>query len=169
MLRLLAVAALALLPAAAAPALCQPAKQSVRSSATVDRAKLEQVMAAWATLDVSKPARFYAKDPGLVFYDVAPRKYVGWAEYASGSVEMFKTVKSLTLKLSDDAQVHVAGKTAWATATVDGEMVNKDGSSLKVDARWTSVWEQRGSDWLIVHEHFSMPLPEPTAKPAGGQ
>jgi ketosteroid isomerase-like protein len=58
-----------------------------------------------------------------------------------------------------------AGNTAWATATVDGEMVNKDGSRLKIDARWTSVWEKRGNEWLIVHEHFSMPFPEqPPAK-----
>jgi ketosteroid isomerase-like protein len=40
-------------------------------------------------------------------------------------------------------------------------MVNNDGSRLKIDARWTSVWEKRGDTWLIVHEHFSMPLPEP--------
>jgi ketosteroid isomerase-like protein len=72
-----------------------------------------------------------------------------------------KTVESLTFRLNDDAQVHQAGSLAWATATVDGEIVNKDGSHLKLDARWTSVWEKRGSTWVIVHDHFSQPLPEP--------
>lgn len=138
------------------------APQSTSNAASgPDRARLAQVIAAWTTLDPSKAAAFYAKDPGLAFYDIAPRKYSGWAEYAKGTTEMFKTVKSLTMKLNEDAQVHAAGNTAWATGTVDGEMVNNDGSRMKVDARWTTVWEKRGNDWLIVHEHFSMPLPEP--------
>lgn len=128
-----------------------------------DRARLEQVLAAWATMDVSRPAAFYAKDAGLAFYDVAPRKYNSWADYEKGAQDLFKTVKSLTLKLNDDAQVHRAGNLAWATATVDGDMANKDGSRLKIEARWTSIWEKRGNKWIIVHDHFSMPLPEPAA------
>jgi len=35
-----------------------------------------------------------------------------------------------------------------------------------MDARWTTVWEKRGNNWLIVHDHFSAPLPEPPPKPA---
>jgi ketosteroid isomerase-like protein len=133
-------------------------------SSPPDRARLEQVINAWASMDISKPAAFYAKDPGLVFYDVAPRKYVGWDAYAKGSAELFKTVKSLTFTLNDDAQVHTAGTFAWSTATVDGNMVMNDGSSMKIDARWSSVWEKRGTQWLIIHDHFSMPLPEPPPK-----
>jgi ketosteroid isomerase-like protein len=139
--------------------------QASKAGAGPDRARLAQVIAAWSSMDVAKAAPFYAKDPGLTFYDIAPRKYTGWSEYEKGTNEMFKTVKSLAMKVNDDAQVHHAGNAAWATATVDGEMVNKDGSRLKIDARWTSVWEKRGNEWLIVHEHFSMPFPEqPPAK-----
>ena len=132
-----------------------------------DRARLEQVLAAWSSLDVSRPAAFYAKDAGLAFYDVAPRKYNGWAEYEKGASDLLKTVESLTFRLNDDARVHESGGLAWATATVDGEIVNKDGSRLKLDARWTSVWEKPGGTWVIVHDHFSQPLPEPPPpKPA---
>ena len=46
-----------------------------------DATKLQHVMNAWATLDPAKAAVFYAKDPGLVFYDFLPRKYTGWAAY----------------------------------------------------------------------------------------
>jgi ketosteroid isomerase-like protein len=131
------------------------------ASGGVTKAMLARVIAAWATMDVSKPAVFYAKDPGLAYYDIAPRKYNGWAEYEKGAADMFKTLKSLTLKVNDDAQVHNANNMAWATATVDGEMVAKDGARTKVDARWSTVWEKRGADWIIVHDHFSMPQPEP--------
>src|SRR6266851_4703066 len=125
-----------------------------------DKARLEQVLAAWATLDPSKPAVFYAKDPGLAFYDVAPRIYKGWAEYEKGARDMFKTMRSLSLKMHD-ADVHTAGNVAWTTALVDAVMNDKDGKQEKMNARWTTVWEKRGNNWLIVHDHFSVPLPPP--------
>lgn len=147
----------------AAGVAAQPAKTGGGSGP--DRAQLEKVIAAWTTMNPANAAPFYAKDPGLAFYDIAPRKYTGWAEYEKGTTAMFKDVKSLSMKIGGDAQVRTAGNVAWGTATVDGMMVNKDGSSMKIDARWTTVWEKRGNDWLIVHEHFSMPAPEPPPPP----
>jgi ketosteroid isomerase-like protein len=143
----------------------QSTGSTANTTSPPDKSRLEAVLAAWASMDPSRAAGFYAKDPNAAFFDIAPRKYTGWAEYEKGTAALFATVKSLTLKLADDAQLHRAGNVTWTTATVDGEMINKDGSSMKVDARWTTVWEKRAGKWLIVHEHFSMPLPEPAAKP----
>jgi hypothetical protein len=33
------------------------------------------------------------------------------------------------------------------------------GSRKKIDARWTTIWEKRGTSWIIVHEHLSTPPP----------
>jgi len=128
--------------------------------AQLTTARLQQVLDAWATLDPAKAGVFYAKDPGLAFYDVAPRAYKGWAEYEKGTRDVFKTMKSIAFKIHD-AAVHNVGNTAWAMALVDTEVVDKDGKHEKMDARWTSIWEKRGNNWLIVHDHFSAPLPEP--------
>jgi len=128
-----------------------------------DAAKLQQVMNAWATLDPAKAAVFYAKDPGLVFYDFLPRKYTGWAAYDKGVREGLKDARSLSLKVANDADVHVSGNTAWATATVDADLTLKDGARVRLDGRWTSIWEKRGNAWLIVHEHTSAPLPSSPA------
>ena len=138
------------------------------ADAPPDKARLKQVLDAWSSLDVSRPAVFYAKDAGLAFYDVAPLKYNGWTEYENGTRAFFKTLKSASFKLNDDARVHRSGDLAWATATVDSDLVGNDGSHMKIDARWTTVWQKRGSKWLIVHDHFSAPLPEP-ATPAKAQ
>jgi ketosteroid isomerase-like protein len=135
------------------------------ATAPPDAAKLQQVMTAWTTLDPAKAAVFYAKDPRLVFYDFMPRKYTGWAAYDKGVREEFKDFKSLSLKVLNDAEVHVAGNTAWATATVDADLSLKDGSRSRLDGRWTSIWEKRGNEWLIVHEHVSSPLPPPPPPP----
>jgi ketosteroid isomerase-like protein len=34
----------------------------------------------------------------------------------------------------------------------------KTGESVEVDGRHTVIWENRSGKWLIVHEHFSVPL-----------
>jgi ketosteroid isomerase-like protein len=130
-----------------------------------DAARLQQVMNAWATLDPAKAAVFYAKDPKLVFYDFLPRKYTGWAAYDKGVREGLRDAKSLSLKVANDADIHVSGNTAWATATVDADLALKDGSRVRLDGRWTSIWEKRGNEWLIVHEHTSAPLASAIAVP----
>jgi len=129
-----------------------------------DAARLQQVLDAWGSLDITKPAVFYAKDAGLAFYDIAPRKYNGWSEYERSAGELFKGLKSLKFRLGDDATLHRAGDIAWATALVDGEMVSQDGSSMKLDGRWTTIWEKRGNSWVIVHDHFSVPPPSEAPK-----
>ena len=129
-----------------------------------DAATLQQVMNAWATLDPARAAVFYAKDQRLVFYDFLPRKYTGWAAYDKGVREGLRDAKSLSLRVVNDADVHVSGNTAWATATVDVDLALKDGTRVRLDGRWTSIWEKRGNEWLIVHEHTSAPLTSTTEK-----
>jgi ketosteroid isomerase-like protein len=34
----------------------------------------------------------------------------------------------------------------------------KDNKSNELDIRYTGIWEKRGSNWLLVHEHLSTPL-----------
>ena len=34
-----------------------------------------------------------------------------------------------------------------------------DGTKEDVEGRYTVVLEKRGDDWLIVHEHMSVPAP----------
>ena len=133
-------------------------KADPAEAALVERTK--QLMAAWSTLDPSKAAPFYAKDPGLVFFDIAPVKYTGWAEYEAGVRTTFADFASLAAVVSNP-KMHVVGKTAWSTAEVTFTPTMKDGTAMTLQGRWTAIWEKRGNDWLIVHEHVSAPLPMP--------
>src|SRR5207253_8978785 len=51
-------------------------------------ALITRYYAAWNTLNPDIAAQLYAKDPGLVFYDIAPLKYKGWEEYKEGTRKM---------------------------------------------------------------------------------
>ena len=61
------------------------------------RKTLEKMFAAWSDLDPAQAAPFYAKDPGLVFFDIAPMKYTGWAEIAAEVPKALAAYRSLKL------------------------------------------------------------------------
>jgi len=122
------------------------------------RTTLERLYSAWSDLDPAKAAPFYAKDPDLAFFDVAPMKYTGWAEYAAGVPTAFASYRSGRFTLNDDLRVYRHGNQAWATATWRGELIKKAGGTEQVAGRYTAVLEKRGKDWLLIHEHMSVPL-----------
>jgi ketosteroid isomerase-like protein len=121
------------------------------------RTTLEHLFAAWSDLDPAQAAPFYAKDPDLVFFDVAPMKYTGWAEIAAETPKTFADYRSLKLMCADDLRVHRAGDLAWATAILLGDLTRKDGGIEHFEIRYTTVLEKRGNAWLVVHEHLSAP------------
>jgi uncharacterized protein (TIGR02246 family) len=120
--------------------------------------RLEQLFEAWSDLDPAKVAPFYAKDSDLVFFDVAPMKYTGWAEIAAAAPKVFANYRSLKLTMGDDLQVHRSGNLAWATATFRADFTRKDGGIEHLEGRYTSVLEKREQAWLVVHEHLSVPV-----------
>jgi ketosteroid isomerase-like protein len=126
---------------------------------------IEKLMAAWETLDVSKPAAFYAKDPGLTFFDIAPLKYEGWQQYSDGFKKVCADWKSVKLTLDPDLKATQNGNVAWVTYTLSFVIEPKSGETMKGQARATDIFEKRGNDWLIVHEHYSAPMPEEPPKP----
>ena len=122
-------------------------------------ALMQKELDAWGTMDPEKAAPFFAKEADRIFFDIAPLKYNGWAEYAEGVKKLFVPYKSFKLILGQDARATQTGNSAWGAATIRVDAVRKDDSREAFDARWTVVWERRGKDWLVVHEHTSVPLP----------
>lgn len=121
------------------------------------RALMQKALEAWETLDPAQAAPFYAPEPDRVFYDISPLKYTGWAEYAEGVKKILVDWAALKFTLGPDVRVTPAGNWAWATATFRADVTMKDGMRQAFDGRWTLVWVKRGKDWLIAHEHVSVP------------
>lgn len=129
--------------------------------ATDFKGLMRKTLDAWETLDPANAAPFYARDADNVYFDVAPLKYKGWAEYAAGVSKNFPDLASVKFTLGDDVRVHPHGNLTWATASLHFELTTKSGATQPLDGRWTLVWEKRGPGWLIVHEHVSAPLATP--------
>jgi ketosteroid isomerase-like protein len=121
---------------------------------------IERYYAAWNTLDTNGPASFYAKDASLVFFDIVPLKYSGWAAYKKGVQQgFFDKISGGKLTPNNDLTITRRGGIAWMTLTFHLSFTLKTGAAIELDCRHTAVWENRGGKWLIVHEHISAPLP----------
>ena len=74
------------------------------------RKLIDDYCAAWSTGNADAPAKFYAKDNGLVFYDLAPFSYHSWKEYHDGvQKEFFANMASGTLTAGKDLRVSRRG------------------------------------------------------------
>ncbi len=134
------------------------AQQKASDDATF-RKLVDGYCVAWSTGDADAPAKFYAKDSGLVFYDLAPFAYHGWKEYHDGvQKEFFANMTSGTLSAGKDLKVWRRGTVAWTAVSMHFSEKTKDGRTTETEVRYTGIWEKRGRSWMLVHEHLSAPL-----------
>jgi ketosteroid isomerase-like protein len=113
----------------------------------------------WSLLDMEKLAPFYSQSPGLVvFNDVEPVKFDGWREFAEAERKIMEKM-SWWKTNPKDLRVTIWGDVALTTATpvLEGEF--KSGRKAVLTLRHTAVWRRKGGRWLIIHDHWSIPLP----------
>jgi ketosteroid isomerase-like protein len=136
---------------------------TVRAGNTANDQEFKKLIAdyyeAWNTMKASNANYLYAQDANLVFYDIAPLKYMGWSEYRDGAQKLFfDTATTAKLTPNDDLKVTRHGDVAWTTLSFHLSANLKDGNKVDLDGRQTSIWEKRSGKWLIVHDHISTPL-----------
>src|SRR6266511_2568136 len=74
------------------------------------------------------------------------------------ATDMKQLIRRLVLSVIFLAGVFATISATTRTMHLTANM--KEGKPLEFDGRHTVIWEDRGGKWLIVHEHFSAPLPE---------
>ena len=117
------------------------AQQPKGSAAKTDfKALVDGYWAVWGTGDVAKAGEMYAKDADLVFYDLEPLKYRGWAEYSKGVVpNVLEKFASVTFTVNDDLKATARGNVAWTTVTVHADGTLKAAGPMKTDIRHTAI------------------------------
>ena len=134
------------------------AQQKASDDATF-RKLIDGYCAAWSSGNPENAAKFYAKDANLTFYDLAPFSYNGWKEYDEGMRELLATnVESISLTAEKDLKATRHGNIAWTTVSMHALAKMKNGTTLDTPVRYTGIWEKRGKNWVLVHEHLSAPL-----------
>jgi ketosteroid isomerase-like protein len=134
------------------------AQQKASQEATF-RNLIDSYCAAWSSGNPDNAAKFYAKEEGLVFYDVTPFSYHGWKDYRVGVQQaIFDNYTAASLTAGKDMKVSKRGNIAWVTVPMHLSGTGKDGKKTESEIRYTGIWERRGSTWVTVHEHLSAPL-----------
>jgi ketosteroid isomerase-like protein len=130
-----------------------------KAGAGLNKKLVASYYAAWNTLNTDNPARFYAKDANMVFFDVAPLKYKNWAAYKDGvQRDLFDQMSAGKLTPNNDLKITRRGDVGWMTLTFHLSLTMKNGTAMELDCRHTAIWTRRRGKWLIVHEHVSAPL-----------
>jgi ketosteroid isomerase-like protein len=133
--------------------------QQKASDDTTFRKLIDGYCAAWSSGNPDNAAKFYAKEGGLTFYDLAPFSYNGWKEYDAGvRKEFIDNAVSASLAAGKELKVTRHGNIAWTTVPMHITAKFKDGKTLDSPVRYTGIWEKHGKSWLLVHEHLSVAL-----------
>lgn len=130
------------------------------------KAVIEGINAAFRARDLNKLKSFYAKD--VVAYDMpTPLSFKGIDSY----LESWKTALDM---MSDMGPFETAEDKYFvgqdigiyhALCRMTGTLT-KNNEKIDSWARYTGVFKKSEGKWLIVHEHFSVPIDMEKEKPA---
>ena len=153
---LIAGLALSLPAAAAAPA---------TEEATI-RALEAQFAAAFNAKDADAIMKVYVPNESLMVFDVVPpRQYVGANAYRRDWQDFFAHVKGpLKFEISD-LGVTTDGRLGYSHSIQRVSGTDSKGQPIDLTVRVTDVYRKINGNWLIVHEHVSVPVDLDTGKP----
>jgi ketosteroid isomerase-like protein len=110
--------------------------------------------------------KLYVADESLFVFDVSPpRQYVGAKAYRKDWEDLFATfngpvkVELTDLTIAADATLGFGHSIQHVTGT------DAKGQKFDVTVRVTDGYRKIGGEWLIVHEHVSIPVDLGTLKP----
>ena len=116
--------------------------------------------------DVDGIMKVYVPDESLLVFDVIPpRQYVGAKAYAKDWTDFFGLFKGPVKFELTDLSVTADGTMAYSYSIqrVSGTSITDQPVDLVV--RVTDVYRKINGNWLIVHEHVSVPVDLDTGKP----
>jgi uncharacterized protein (TIGR02246 family) len=162
----LCVSSAALAAETAAPAKADAAAPAAKGPSDREQIKAleDGFAAAFNAKDVDKIMAVYAKKGLFVFDAIPPRAYVGWDAYKKDFEGFFKDGFPGQIKFTlSDLSIVTGGSMAYSHSI---QTVEAPGNAIpKMTVRVTDVYRKSGGQWLIVHEHVSVPVDLATKKP----
>lgn len=134
-----------------------PPTPSDNTSAMPDEQRIDylisEMMGAWQVGDVDKLHKCIADDVSVVNGFWAP-PIVGWGNYLASYKSQRLRTQQVRLDRTNTL-IRLAGKFAWASYQWDFSAV-VDGQPDTAQGQTTLVFEKRGDDWVVVHNHTSL-------------
>ncbi|GGF06831.1 hypothetical protein GCM10011611_10420 [Aliidongia dinghuensis] len=122
--------------------------------------------AAFSAKDLDGIMKVYVPDESLVVFDVVPpRQYVGGAAYRKDWQAFLATFDGAPQFTLSDLTVAANGSMGYGHSIQHVVGKGTDGKPIDFTVRVTDVYRKIKGQWLIVHEHVSVPVDIETGKP----
>jgi uncharacterized protein (TIGR02246 family) len=120
------------------------------------RARLDVLAQAIRDKDIDTLIGLYA--PECVVFDVFPPLHVRGAEaYRQNLERWFALLKAPVVYEIRDLDVTSCGQTAICRRLSHVSVTRKSGIHVDYWVRVTTQLEERGGQWLVIHDHISLP------------
>jgi ketosteroid isomerase-like protein len=145
------------------------APTSVRA-ASADEAKIRALegrfAAAFIAKDLDGIMKCYVPDESLVVFDVIPpRQYVGATAYRKDWAGFLGSFNGPVKFEVSDLSVAADGTMGFSHSIQHVTGTDTKGQPVDLTVRVTDVYRKVKGNWLIVHEHVSVPVDLDTGKP----
>jgi len=130
----------------------------VESAAVADT--LNRYIDAVEKRDLVKYSAVVARDDDLAWYGSMPGQIVGWSEVEGVIRGMFDALSDIKITQTD-LRIHFSPDRSLAWATCLWDFRARVGDQPVIEpTRCTWVLERRDPDWVIVHWHKSVGVPD---------
>jgi ketosteroid isomerase-like protein len=135
-----------------------------------DEAKIEALedtfAAAFNTKSVDAIMKAYVPDESLVVFDVVPpQQYVGANAYRKDWEDFFAAFQGPLKFEITDLHVVTDGTLGYGHSIQHVSGTDAKGQPIDLVVRVIDACRKVGNDWLILHEHVSVPVDLTTGKP----
>jgi uncharacterized protein (TIGR02246 family) len=143
---------------------------AVGQAKSEDEARIEALVAALTTAvnakDVDAIMKVYVPDESLVVFNVIPpRQYVG-AKALRTDLENFVALFKGPVKFEvSDLHIEADGTLGYSHSIQHVSGTDAKGQPIDLTWRNTAAYRKIGGNWLVVHEHDSVPVDLATGKP----
>lgn len=122
--------------------------------------------AAFNAKDVDAIMKVYVPDASLVVFDVVPpRQYLGADAYRKDWQAFFAMFKGPVKFWITDLQVEADGTLGYSHSIQHVSGTDMKGQPVELVVRVTDGYRKVNGNWLIAHEHVSVPVDVTTGKP----
>jgi len=101
----------------------------------------------------------------IVFDATPPRQYTGWAAYKRDWETIFAAYPGPASVALSDLDITVGGDVAYGHSIQVASFTDKAGKTMSSTMRVTDGYKKANGQWLISHEHVSVPVDFSTMKP----
>jgi len=132
-----------------------------------DESRIRIMMDEWVealkSKDINRVMAGYSKD--LVSFDIMPPLRVkGLESYRKNYEEWFKSCKGPIQCEPQDVEISASENLACAYCLNHMAFTTNEGEKMDMWIRWSSVLKKLDGQWLITHEHVSVPIDMETDK-----